>query len=155
MTFQIHALPAEDYAAFFDMTDAELTLRDACRKTVDAYPGFPCRVTLDDAQPGEEVILVNHTSLDAASPYRASHAIYVRKGQPSAAPAPGEVPPVLTRRILSIRGFGADAMMRVADVVEGAALGAALSDMFANPEIAEIHIHNAKQGCYAARATRA
>lgn len=46
-------------------------------------------------------------------------------------------------------------MMRTADVVDGTDLAAALPRMFSDPEIAVVHIHNAKQGCFAASATRA
>ena len=59
--------------------------------TVSESPGTPCRVTLADAEVGETVILINHTHLKADTPYRASHAIFVREGQPQAHLARGEV----------------------------------------------------------------
>lgn len=155
MTFQIHALDPARFAPLFEMDAATLAAHRATRMVVDEYPGFPCRVTLEDAPLGSEVILTNYTHLGGASPYRAAHAIYVRGDAPIATPAPGEVPQVLRRRLCSLRGFDARDMMCHADVVEGADLAAALRTVFALPEVAYVHIHNAKQGCFAARATRA
>ena len=41
--------------------------------------GYPCRVSLRDADAGEELILLNHVSHDVAGPFRTTYAIYVRK----------------------------------------------------------------------------
>ena len=154
MPFQIHALEAQQFARLFALSDAELFERSARRVTVDANPGFPCRVSLTDAALGETVILLNFKHLIGATPYAASHAIYVREGAVQAKPQRGEVPLVLSRRLLSVRGFGADQMMIAADVIEGAELAARLPIMFADPAIMFVDIHNARQGCFAARATR-
>ncbi len=123
--------------------------------TADCAPGFPCRVSLRDARAGERLALVNHAHPDAASPYAARHAIYVREGAARARPAPGEVPDMLRSRTLALRGFNGAAMMRAARLVDGTALDAALHAMFKDAEVTYIHIHFAARGCYAARATRA
>ncbi len=154
MPFQIHALPAEDFAPLFALDDDALTARRAQRVTVAETPGYPCRISLADAEVGETIILLNHCCHDADTPYRATHAIFVRPGVATARPAPDEVPEALARRLLSLRAFDAKGMMRTADVVDGGDLGPALDAMLAAPEIAEVAIHHAKQGCYAARATR-
>ena len=59
--------------------DDELITRGARRVTADADHGFPCRVSLQDASAGDELILVNYKHLDNNSPYDAAHAIYIRK----------------------------------------------------------------------------
>ena len=41
-----------------------------------------------------------------------------------------------------------------ARVADGADVPAAIETMFANPDVACIHLHFAKQGCYAARVDR-
>lgn len=153
--FQIRALPAEDFAPLHALCDADLAARGACRVTARESPGYPCRVSLAEAAPGERLLLLNHVSQPANSPYRAAHAIYVREGAETAHPAPGEVPEVLRRRLLSARAFDARGMMRDAEVVEGTGLASLLERLLADPETQEVHIHNAKRGCYAARATRA
>lgn len=155
MTFRITALDAADFAPLFELSDTELAARGGRRVIADTSPGFPCRVSLEDAEPGETLILVNHESLAANSPYRARHAVFVRARARQATPAPGEVPLVLRRRLLSVRGFDADAMMIDADVIDGETLGDHLAALFARPEIAFVHIHNAKPGCFAAAAVRA
>lgn len=155
MSFQIHALPDSLFAPLFALSDEELAARGALRRRADASPGFPCRVSLAEAEVGETVILVHYEHQPAATPYRASHAIYVREGARQARPQPGEVPEVLARRLLSVRAFSADHMMTAAEVADGTALGEVIPRLFADPEVAYLHLHNAALGCYAARVTRA
>ena len=154
MNFQIHALPPEGFAALFALSDAQLADKRARRVVADQPGAFPCRVSLTDAEVGDELILTNYSHLDERSPYRASHAVYVRKGVMQAVPEPGDVPAVLAKRLLSVRAFGRDHMMTNADVVDGQNLAEKLRHMFADPAVEYVHIHNAKQGCFAAKATR-
>ncbi|OWU85622.1 hypothetical protein ATO6_01435 [Oceanicola sp. 22II-s10i] len=154
MTFQIEALPYDAFAPLFALDDMALADAGARRMTVDHKPGFPCRVSLQDAEVGETVILVNHTHLDLGSPYDARHAVFVRQDAPQAAPVAGEVPEVLHHRLLSLRAFDAGGMMIAADVVEGAEVAARLDAMFGATDVSFIDIHNAKPGCFAARARR-
>ncbi|MGB1234919.1 MAG: DUF1203 domain-containing protein [Planktomarina sp.] len=155
MSFQIHALPAIDFAPLFKLSDDELAARNAVRMTVTEYPGTPCRISLEDAQIGEDVILLNHAHLLAASPYAATHAIFVRDGVPQATPEAGAVPVSLSSRLLSVRWFDTNDMMVAADVVDGVDLTTAIEAAFANPSVTYLHLHNAKPGCFAASVTRA
>ena len=75
MTFQIHALPADDFASLFELSEDELASRNAQRMTAKSQPGYPCRVSMKDADIGETVILVNHQHQPASSPYQSSHAV--------------------------------------------------------------------------------
>ena len=154
MSFQIYALPAEDFAPLFELSDDELHSRRARSMTVAESPGTPCRVTLADAEVGETVILVNHTHLPADTPYHASHAIFIRENRPRAQPAPGEVPEAFLSRMMSLRALAADGMMREGTALPGVEVGALLDQLLADPETAEVHIHFAGPGCFAARATR-
>ena len=154
MPFQIHAIPVATYAALFDLDDKDLARKGARRVIATSKPGFPCRVSLEDADPGDELILVNHRHLDANTPYASAHAIYIRKDAAEAQPNPGEIPEVLASRLLSVRAFNSDSMMLDADVVEGVDLAEKLDAMFNEPNVDTIHIHNARQGCFAAKATR-
>lgn len=155
MSFRISALPAAEFAPLFSLPDDALRQLGAVRRVADRTPGFPCRVSLRDAEPGETVLLVRYEHQPADTPYRAGHAIYVREGAVEARPAVGEVPEVLRRRLLSVRAFDADGMMTQSDVVDGAALEPAIERMLADPAVAYLHLHNAKPGCYAARVDRA
>lgn len=154
MSFRILGLPAQSFTALFTLADAELAARGAVRRIADAKPGYPCRVSLTDAEPGEPVILVHHEHHAVASPYRASHAIYVRAGEQTY-DAIDAVPAQLRSRLLSVRGFDATGMMTGADVVDGAALEAAIATLFCDPRATYLHVHFAKPGCYAARVERA
>ena len=155
MTFQIMPLPETEFKGLFDLSDAELEARNAIRVTANAKPGFPCRVSLADAEPGESLVLLNYQHLSGDTPYAASHAIYVREGAIAARPKPGDVPDMLRLRLLSVRGFNAEKLMIVADVVEGPELQAKLDEMFADPNVSFIDVHYAMRGCFAAKATRA
>lgn len=153
-SFQITGLPAALYAPLFALPDAELALRGAVRRVADRSPGFPCRVSLADAEPGETVLLVHHEHHGAATPYRSAGAVYVRAHAAEARPAAGEVPEVLRRRLLSVRAYDAAGMMVAADVADGRALEPVIEGMLAAPAVAYLHLHNAKPGCWAARVDR-
>jgi hypothetical protein len=155
MSFRISALPAAPFAHLYGLPDEELRRHGAVRRIADRHPGFPCRVSLEDADIGDSLLLLNYEHQAADSPYRASHAIYVREGAREAHPAVGEVPRQLRSRLLSVRAYDEAGMMVVAEVVEGAALEGVIDVMLARPEIAYLHLHNAKPGCYAARVDRA
>lgn len=155
MSFQITGLPLSQFSALFSMSDEELARQGAMRVTADEHPGFPCRVSLRDAEIGEKLILLNYEHLPVATPYRSSHAIYVRESAAEAQLAIDEVPHQLRSRLLSVRAFNERGMMQAADAVPGTALEKLIEQMFANPSIAFLHVHNAKWGCYAARVDRA
>ena len=154
MTYRIEGLAPEAFESLFNMNEGELAERGACRVTADARPGFPCRVTLEDAEPGETLILLNHVSHDVATPYRAAHAIYVREGAREAAAFEDLLPPVFEGRVLSLRGFGADGMMKAALLALPGEADAKIRALFERAEIATIHAHNAAPGCFAARIER-
>lgn len=104
MSFRISGLDAAQFAPLMAMNDEELARHRARRETATGYRGCPCRVTLDDAQPGEDVIVVNFEHLAVDSPYRSSHAIFVRVNATAKFDGIDEVPPALARRLLSVRG---------------------------------------------------
>lgn len=154
MRFQIHSLCPTAFAPLFKLTDTDLRGRKARRITVTKSPDAPCRVSLVDAAIGETVLLLNHTHLAADSPFDASHAIYVREGATAANLKPQEIPPAMKIRMLSLRAFDADGLMRDATLASGTEAAGTLNTLFDDPDITEVHIHYAAPGCYAARATR-
>jgi hypothetical protein len=148
-------LPAAPFAPLFQMSDVELARHRAVRRHCDGKPGFPCRVTLEDAEPGEEVVLVNYEHLPVESPYRASHAIYVRASAHETFDRVNEVPPALAVRLLSVRAFDAAGFMVVADIVAGRELPSLVDRFFTDGKVEYLHAHYARAGCYAARIDRA
>lgn len=155
MTFQIHSLPAEKFADLFTLSDAELASKNACRQIVQSTPGTPCRVSMADAEVGETVILLNYEHQPENSPYKATHAIFVRETAAQARLAVGEVPEVLRSRVISLRLFDHNHMMIDADVLQGDDLSDAITAAFDNDQVSYAHLHNAKPGCFAATVTRA
>jgi len=154
-SFQFIALPSEQFAPLFSQSDAELQAIGARRMVVDEKPGYPCRVSLADAEVGETVLLIPFTHHDVSSPYRASGPIFVRKGVSTASPIAEEIPIMFRHRLLSIRGYDAAAMMVAAEVVNGTDLETTIRRLFTNEHVSYLHIHNARPGCYNCRVVRA
>jgi Protein of unknown function (DUF1203) len=153
MTYRIQGLNPAAFAPLFAMTDADLAAAGAVRVTATG-PGFPCRVSLADARAGEALILLNYISHDVATPYRSSYAIYVREDAAEAPSYVDETPPVFEGRPLGLRGFDAGGMLTDAALALPGQADAKIRALFANPEIAYIHAHNAAHGCFSARIER-
>src|ERR1700704_5191738 len=116
MSFQVSGLPVAPFAPLFGLSDAELAKQDIVRHTADTSPGFPCRVSLRDAEAGETLLLLNYEHLAVATPYRSRYAIYVREYADEARVPVNEIPDVLRRRLLSLRAFDKQGMLLDADV---------------------------------------
>jgi hypothetical protein len=155
MTFRITGLSPEPFRRLFGLPEDELARRGVKRYVADKPQAFPCRVEMRDAAPGETMLLLNHVCQPADTPYRASHAIFVREGAAAAYDQIDEAPAVMRTRLLSLRAFDADGMMLDADVVEGAAVEPLIARLLANAEVSYIHAHYAKRGCYSGRIDRA
>ena len=152
MSFRISGLPAENFDHLFALSDADLAAQGAVRRKA---PGaVPCRISLTDATPGEDVILTNYEHHAVDSPYRMRFAIYVRQGEKTYSGI-DEVPQQLRTRTLAVRSFDADGMMVDRELAEGTALEAAVERLLADPRAAYLHVHFAAPGCYAARVERA
>ena len=154
MTYRIEGLKRADFEHYFAMDAAELARHNARRVTATG-PGFPCRISLEDAPAGETLILLNHTSHDVATPYRASYAIYLRE---AAAEAPGfadATPPVFEGRPIALRAFDDHGMLANAALALPGQADEKIRALFADPAIAYIHAHNAAHGCFSARIDRA
>jgi hypothetical protein len=154
MTYRIDGLEFTAFAGLLGLGDEDLAERGARRVTADSKPGFPCRVTLEDAEPGESLILFNHVSHDVRNPFRSAYAIYVRENAGEAACYVDEPPPVFRGRALGLRAFDSEGMLRGALLALPGEADAKIRALFERPEIAEIHAHNAAAGCFAARIVR-
>ena len=154
MAYRIEGLSPAPFQPLFGLSDEELAARGALRAVADGRRAFPCRITLDDAGAGETLILLNHVSQEAPTPYRASHAIYVREGASEPARYVDETPPVFDGRTLSLRGFDAEGMMQGGLLALPGEADARIREMFEQPGIVSIHAHNAARGCFSARIER-
>lgn len=153
-SFQLVGIDAEQFASLFDLSDEQLRQRGIVRLAADKTPGFPCRVSLEDAKFGEEVLLLPYVHQPASSPYRASGPIFVSRSSKRAKLAVGDVPLYVTRRVISVRAYDTRDMMVSAAVCDGTAVAAQIDEFFRNSDIRYIHLHNAKQGCFSCQVNR-
>ncbi len=154
MTFRITGLSAETFAPYFGQPDEVLAAQGIVRTPVTGKPGFPCRITLEDAEPGETVLLLHHASHDVETPYRSAYAIYVREGAQQAAEYVDAVPPIMAKRPLALRLFDTDGMLVGAELILDGDVKTGLVRALARTDVAYIDVHNAAHGCFAARVHR-
>ena len=154
MSFRVLGLSPGQFRPLFAMSDGRLHQLGA-RRVIADDPRMPCRVSMEHAELGEELLLLNFEHQPANTPYRATHAIYVRRVADQAFEAVDTVPEVLASRLLAVRAFEAQHMMIDAEVCEGAEAAAMFERFLANPRTSYLQVHNARRGCYAARVERA
>jgi hypothetical protein len=155
MTFRVTGLSPEPFQRLYGLSDDALAAAGARRLVADEKPGFPDRIELRDAEPGETLLLLNYTHQPADNPYRSSHAIFILEGATRAYDRTGEIPQVLRARTLSLRAFDRCDLMIDADIVDGRQVEDLVKRLFASSAVAYIQAHYAKRGCYAARIDRA
>jgi hypothetical protein len=156
MSFVVTGLPVGPFQPLFGLSDAELAAQGVRRHTADKPQGYPCRITLRDARPGETLLLLNYEHQPADTPYRARHAIFVGEQATEAATYRDEVPPSLAvRPHISLRAFDAAGNMTDGTVVPGAELAPAIEQLLGAEDVAYLHAHYAGRGCFAARIDRA
>lgn len=155
MDFRILGLDPAPFRPMFTMTDERLRELGVLRVRIDSPRSAPDRITLDDAEPGETVLLLNHVHLEVDSPYRGTHAIYLRENGGERFDRINEVPRALRGRMLSVRALDAAGMMVDADLVDGDRIEPLIERLLAQPAVSYLQVHFAKRGCYAARVERA
>ena len=153
--FRLVGLEAHSFAPLFDLSDEQLAERSIRRVVADKKPGFPCRISLVDAEVGEELLLLPYFHQPANSPYQASGPIFIRTRARQRVADPSEVPPYVSVRLISVRAYDERDFIVDAEVCEGSDAAASIRRMFANPAVRYIHLHNAKRGCFSCRVERA
>jgi hypothetical protein len=154
MSFRILGLEPARFRPLFGLSDRELAVLGAKRLIADSKPGFPDRVEIRDAEPGQSVLLLNYTHQPADTPYRASHAIFVLEGAEKRYDRVGEIPDPLRIRQISLRAFDDQHQMVDADLIDGRELENLIERFFANSGVSYLQAHYAKRGCYAASIER-
>ncbi|WP_028920111.1 DUF1203 domain-containing protein [Pseudoxanthomonas suwonensis] len=153
-SFRLVGLDPAPFAPLFQLDDAQLAARGMARVFADADHGYPCRVSLADARRGEELLLLPWMHQAAQSPYRSSGPVFVRRAACRRVLAPGEVPPYAGDRLVSLRAYDAAHLMVDAEVCAGREAGAWLEAAFGRGEVAYVHLHNARRGCFSCLAER-
>jgi uncharacterized protein DUF1203 len=117
--------------------------------------GVPCRHCLEDAQPGETMLLFSYCPFETSGPYREHGPIYIHARPCERYAAADTIPEQLRRRLLALRGYDAAGNMVEADVVEGRTMDDLLDSLLARPDVAFVHARNARPGCFACAIVRA
>lgn len=153
--FALVGIEHSPFETLFDLSDEQLREHAAERCVATEVPGYPCRISLEDARVGEELLLLPYVHQPAESPYRSSGPIYVRRGARQRRLPVGEVPRYVSSRLMSVRAYDAAHMIVAASVCEGNAVAADIEACFARDDVAYIHLHNARRGCFSCRVERA
>jgi hypothetical protein len=154
MSFRVTGLDPAPFRHLHALSGAELAQRGVQRVRIETKPAAPCRISLDDAEIGESVLLLNYEHQPALTPYRQQGPIFVRETE-QRFDAVGAIPPAMQKRTLSLRGFDDADMMVEADLCEGSDVGALIERFLANPGVRYIHAHYARRGCFAGLVQRA
>jgi hypothetical protein len=154
MAFRISGLDPAPFAHLFGLSDDELSQQGIERHQAGEDSGLPDRVELRDLRPGEFALLLNFTHQPARNPYFASHAIFIREGATDPSAFVDEIPSSLRARMLSLRAFDRDDRLIDADLVAGTEAQEVIERMLSANHVHYLHVHYARQGCYAARIDR-
>lgn len=146
--FQVSSLDALEFNHFFDLSEKELSSINAIKMIAKTNPGYPCRVSLEDAQIGEEVLLLNYEHHKVNSPYKASGPVFIRRNVKTANLKTNQIPEMLKHRLLSLRAYNSSAIMIESETVKGENLADKIDMIFSNDLVNYIHIHNSGPGCY-------
>jgi len=155
MAFRFRGLALNGFQTFIGAPEQLLAQHGVRRLLADAKPGYPCRVTLEDAEPGEKLLLLSYPHLAVGSPYDASGPIFVREVARKTFDRTDSIPPVLRGRYLSLRAYDEGGIMVDADTVDGDAVEGLVERLFSQDVVDFVHIHNARRGCFSCRVERA
>lgn len=152
----VEALPASLFSSFFELDDDQLIQRGMRRVFAPENPGagYPCRVSLEFARPGEELLLVNYRHLGmSTTPYRAEGPIFVRRNA-VARPDDGTFPETVMHWAMAVRAYDHAGIMIEADIAEKDALQALTRTWLARPDVAHVDMHSMRRGCFFCRIRR-
>ncbi len=153
-SFQILGLKSTQLDSITNLSEQELKSRGIKKFTVDANPGYPCRLTLEDAKVGEEVLLFSYEHHNVDSPYRASGPVFMRTNGQEANLEINTIPKMLDHRLLSLRVYDQHSMMIDAETTKGDVLQDSIQSIFDNQNARYIQVHNAGPGCYNCQVNR-
>ncbi len=154
MDFRISGLPIAPFLPLLERDADALRAQGIVELTVEEPHAWPCRVSLEDALPGERVLLLNFRHQPADSPCSAAGAIVVRRAATATCSIRNAVPVQQRRRLLSVRAYDTRGWMVDAEVAPGTELERLVERFFGDPAVAYLHVHNARRGCYACRIDR-
>jgi len=155
MSFRLSGLQVDLFRPLFAMSSEELRSKGIERRTAAPGDDYPCRISLEVARPGENVLLLSYPVQPESSPYRSVSPIFVREAATTQYVGHDEVPEQLMPRLTSVRAFDERHYIVAADVTPGAQLGELAARFFERTDVSYLHVHHARWGCYVGRIDRA
>ena len=153
--FIVCALEDNQFSQYFDLPEEKLTELGAYLFVADQSPCYPCRVSLIDAEVGENVLAISYEHHVENSAYRSSGPIFVRQTAQTVELDKNEIPQVFNNRLLSVRGYNGSNLMIEAETAVRDDIQATLFRFFDNSDVHYIHVHNAGPGCFSCSVKRA
>jgi hypothetical protein len=155
MSYVVSGLPLAEFQPLFGLSDEVLAARGMLRVVAGEDGRYPCRILLEDASPGQSLLLLNYEHQPVAGPYRSRHAVFVNEAASEERTYRDRMPDILAgRKLISLRAYDETGMMIDGDIVSGSQVEARAVDMLAVPQTAYVHAHNPGRGCFAARIDR-
>ncbi len=145
--YVVSGLDESQFSHLFDLSDAELAKIGAVREDVTVKPGYPCVISLEDAEVGEVIILMPYEHIGSNSPYQSKGPIFIRENVKQAV-LENAVPAFLEIRTLSVRAYDERDMMVNARTIAGTELESFVQEAFQNPAAKYIHVHISSPGCF-------
>ncbi len=155
MNFRIKGLASAQFEHLFGLSDDNLKAFNAKRYIAGSKPGFPCRLTLEDADPGETLLLAPYRHQTSRTAYASEGPIFIREHHARPAEYINEIPEQIRSRLISLRAYDGDGMMIDADVVDGTLVQPLIKRFLTDERTSYLHAHFARRGCYAALIERA
>jgi hypothetical protein len=151
--FKIAAID-NNFNQLFNLSDEVLEEMSILKMIVDEKPGYPCRVTLEDAEIGEEVLLLSFEYHETQSPYKASGPIFIRKNSEKVSLKENEIPEMLFQRQQTLRMYDNNGIMIDAKSPKSINIRKEIELGFSNINVSYIQIHNTNPGCYNCQVNR-
>lgn len=149
MNFRIRGIDETVCNRFFQMSEEELAANNAKKIVVEERYSAPCRLSLTDCVPGDEVVAFNYFHHNVCSPYRGFGPVFVKLNAKKVFIADNTLPElVLDDRRFSIRSYDASSVMVTAEVVLGRDIKAYIDKIFLDKRIAYSQVHFAASGCW-------
>ncbi|MDW6094794.1 DUF1203 domain-containing protein [Vibrio rhizosphaerae] len=146
--FIIKPIEKSMFSEYLNLNDQQLEKFSAKWLIADSKPGFPCRVSLKEAEIGERILLIPYKYHDVNSPYKASGPIFIREDAVEAKLNINEIPEILTQRLLSVRAYSEDSLMIHAETTLGSGLEKIICNMLTDANVKYLQVHNANPGCF-------
>ena len=146
--FQVIGIDKSEFNYLFQLNEEQLNNLSAIRSMAKNKPGYPCRVSLEDVEVGEEVILFSYKHHKTNSPYQSIGPIFIRKDAKNCDLKVNEIPKMLSHRLLSLRGYDKKGIMLKATATKGVEIEEFIQNIFVNKFITYIHVHNSSPGCF-------